>query len=67
MFSKNLRDMLLAPPAGHRAVIGLDPGFRTGCKVAVVDGTGKFLENATIYPTAAARTESRRRRRSSSG
>ncbi len=51
VFAKNLRDLLLAPPAGQRAVLGVDPGFRTGCKIAVVDGTGKFLEAATIYPT----------------
>src|SRR5690606_21920377 len=42
---------LLAPPAGQRVVLGVDPGFRTGCKLAVVDATGKFLEHATIYPT----------------
>ncbi|MCA9173947.1 MAG: RNA-binding transcriptional accessory protein [Planctomycetales bacterium] len=51
VFAKNLRELLLAAPAGPLVTIGLDPGFRTGCKVAVVDGTGKFLENATIYPT----------------
>ena len=51
VFAKNLHDLLLAPPAGQRVVLGIDPGFRTGCKVAVVDATGKFLENATIYPT----------------
>ena len=52
VFSQNLRELLLAAPAGQRVVMGIDPGFRTGCKVAVVDATGKFLENATIYPTA---------------
>jgi len=51
VFAKNLRELLLAPPAGPHATIGIDPGFRTGCKVAVVDGTGKFLAGATIYPT----------------
>lgn len=51
VFAKNLRELLLAPPAGPRVTLGLDPGFRTGCKVAVVDGTGKFLTNTTIYPT----------------
>ncbi len=51
VFGKNLRELLLAAPAGPRVTIGIDPGFRTGCKVAVVDGTGKFLENTTIYPT----------------
>ena len=51
VFGKNLRELLLSPPAGPRVTIGIDPGFRTGCKVAVVDGTGKFLTNTTIYPT----------------
>ena len=51
VFSQNLRELLLAAPAGTRSVLGIDPGFRTGCKVVVVDGTGKFLENATIFPT----------------
>ena len=51
VFGKNLRELLLAPPAGPKVTIGIDPGFRTGCKVAVVDGTGKFLFNTTIYPT----------------
>ena len=52
VFSQNLRELLLGAPAGQRVVLGIDPGFRTGCKVAVVDATGKFLENSTIYPTA---------------
>ena len=52
VFARNLHDLLLAAPAGHRAVIGLDPGLRTGVKVAVVDETGKMLETATIYPHA---------------
>lgn len=51
VFAKNLRELLLAPPAGPHVTIGIDPGFRTGCKVAVVDGTGKFLASSTIYPT----------------
>ncbi len=51
VFGKNLRELLMSPPAGPRVTIGIDPGFRTGCKVAVVDATGKFLTNATIYPT----------------
>ncbi|QDV64012.1 Tex family protein [Crateriforma conspicua] len=51
VFGKNLNELLMAPPAGPRVTIGIDPGFRTGCKVAVVDGTGKFFENTTIYPT----------------
>jgi uncharacterized protein len=52
VFAKNLHDLLLAAPAGRRTTIGLDPGIRTGVKVAVVDGTGKLLETATIYPHA---------------
>ena len=52
VFSQNLRALLLAAPAGPQVVMGIDPGFRTGCKVAVVDATGKFLEHTTIYPTA---------------
>ncbi|WP_145058083.1 Tex family protein [Adhaeretor mobilis] len=51
VFGKNLRELLLAAPAGPRVTLGIDPGFRTGCKVAVVDGTGKFLANTAIYPT----------------
>src|SRR5438552_190777 len=51
VFEENLRTLLLAPPAGQIGVIGIDPGQRTGCKVAVVDETGKFLENQTIYMT----------------
>ena len=50
VFSKNLKDLLLAAPAGARVTMGLDPGFRTGVKVAVVDATGKLVETATIYP-----------------
>jgi uncharacterized protein len=50
IFGRNLHELLLAAPAGHKAVLGLDPGIRTGCKVAVVDATGKLLETATIYP-----------------
>jgi uncharacterized protein len=51
VFGKNLTDLLMAPPAGPRVTIGIDPGFRTGCKVAVVDRTGQYLANTTIYPT----------------
>ncbi|MHB8862828.1 MAG: Tex-like N-terminal domain-containing protein, partial [Pirellulaceae bacterium] len=51
VFIRNLRDLLLAPAAGPRITMGIDPGFRTGCKVVVVDGTGKFLEGRTIFPT----------------
>jgi uncharacterized protein len=50
VFGRNLHELLLAAPAGPKAVLGLDPGIRTGCKVAVVDATGKMLETATIYP-----------------
>jgi uncharacterized protein len=54
VFAANLRDVLLAAPAGNRAVLGLDPGLRTGVKVAVVDRTGKVVDTATIYPHAPA-------------
>ena len=50
VFADNLRDLLLAAPAGPRVVLGLDPGIRTGVKVAVVDGTGKLLDTATVFP-----------------
>ena len=50
VFARNLHDLLLAAPAGQRATIGLDPGIRTGVKVAVVDSTGKLVETTTIYP-----------------
>lgn len=50
VFKKNLRDVLLAAPAGQRATIGLDPGFRNGVKCAVVDGTGKVLDTLIVYP-----------------
>ena len=50
VFADNLRDLLLAAPAGPRVVLGLDPGIRTGVKVAVVDATGKLVETTTVYP-----------------
>lgn len=50
VFKSNLKDLLLAAPAGPRATMGLDPGIRTGVKVAVVDATGKLLDTTTIYP-----------------
>lgn len=50
VFGANLKDLLLAAPAGAKTVMGLDPGIRTGCKVAVVDATGKLLATTTIYP-----------------
>jgi len=52
VFARNLKDLLLAAPAGPRVTLGLDPGLRTGVKVAVVDKTGKLLETATVYPHA---------------
>ena len=52
VFARNMHDLLLAAPAGPRATLGLDPGLRTGCKVAVVDATGKLLDTATVYPHA---------------
>jgi protein Tex len=50
VFRENLENLLLSPPAGMLTVLAIDPGIRTGCKVAVVDDTGKYLENAVIYP-----------------
>ncbi|HYI91969.1 MAG TPA: Tex family protein [Bryobacteraceae bacterium] len=50
VFRENLENLLLAPPAGALNVIALDPGLRTGCKIAVIDDTGKFLEHSVIYP-----------------
>jgi uncharacterized protein len=50
VFAKNLKDLLLAAPAGNRTTLGLDPGFRTGVKVAVVDATGKVVDSCAIYP-----------------
>ncbi|WP_192356111.1 Tex family protein, partial [Mesorhizobium mediterraneum] len=50
VFARNLKDLLLAAPAGSRATMGLDPGIRTGVKVAMVDGTGKLLATTTVYP-----------------
>lgn len=52
VFAKNLEDLLMAAPAGGRAILGLDPGLRTGVKVAVTDTTGELLEHDTIYPHA---------------
>lgn len=51
VFSVNLRQLLLQPPVKGRVALGLDPGYRTGCKVAVVDATGRALDTAVIYPT----------------
>ncbi len=62
VFADNLRNLLLAPPAGSKRVLGIDPGLRTGCKLASVDGTGRFLEHVTIYPhTGEGKAEAARR------
>lgn len=58
-FESNLRELLLSAPAGMKPTLAIDPGFRTGCKVSVLDQTGKFLEYQTIYPTQA--SEDKRR------
>lgn len=50
VFSKNLRNLLLSPPAGARVIMGIDPGYRTGCKVAIIDKKGDFKEYSPIYP-----------------
>jgi len=50
VFSRNMKDLLMAAPAGPKVVMGIDPGIRTGCKIAVIDATGKLLDTATIYP-----------------
>ncbi len=52
VFAANLKDLLLAAPAGQQVTLAIDPGLRTGCKVAVVDATGQFVDQATIYPHA---------------
>ncbi|MFY8273807.1 Tex family protein [Pseudoalteromonas sp. SSDWG2] len=52
VFAKNLKDLLMAAPAGAKVTLGLDPGLRTGCKIAVVDATGKLLATNTIFPHA---------------
>ncbi|MDR1522897.1 MAG: RNA-binding transcriptional accessory protein [Endomicrobium sp.] len=50
VFATNAKNLLLAPPAGHKVIMGMDPGFRTGCKVAVIDENGKFKEYHAIFP-----------------
>ena len=50
VFARNLKDLLLAAPAGGKVTMGVDPGIRTGCKIAVIDATGKVVDHATIYP-----------------
>ena len=52
VFAANLKDLLLAAPAGQKVTLAIDPGLRTGCKIAVVDATGQFIDHATIYPHA---------------
>jgi uncharacterized protein len=52
LFATNLKDLLMSAPAGRKVVLGLDPGFKSGCKVAVIDQTGKYLCSETIYPHA---------------
>lgn len=52
VFSKNLRDLLLAAPAGNKIIMGIDPGFRTGCKIAVIDANGNFTQYKSIFPHA---------------
>lgn len=58
IFADNLRSLLLAAPLGGKSVIGIDPGFRSGCKCVAVDSTGKYLDAVTIYPTNGARLRS---------
>src|SRR4029079_16914533 len=53
VFAENLRNLLLAPPVRGEGILGIDPGLRTGCKVAAIDRTGKFLESAVIFPDVA--------------
>ena len=50
VFANNLRQLLLAPPLGQRRIMGIDPGFRTGCKVVCLDAQGNLLHNETIFP-----------------
>ena len=52
VFATNLGELLLAPPAANKVILGIDPGFRSGCKVAVIDATGKLVAHTTVYPTA---------------
>ncbi|MFQ5602340.1 MAG: Tex family protein [bacterium] len=52
VFAENVKNLLLSPPIRDKIIMGIDPGFRTGCKVAIIDATGKYLEGLTIYPHA---------------
>ena len=51
VFRENLKNLLMQPPVHNRVVLGLDPAYRTGCKICVVDGTGKVLATTVVYPT----------------
>jgi uncharacterized protein len=62
VFSENLRQLLLAPPLGQKRVMGIDPGFRTGCKVVCIDAQGNLQHNETIYPHAPHNKEAQARR-----
>jgi uncharacterized protein len=59
VFASNLRNLLLAAPLGDKPVIGIDPGLRTGCKCAAVNGTGKYLDTVTVYPSRGAEGEAK--------
>jgi len=59
VFADNLRQLLLAPPLGQKRVLAIDPGFRTGCKVACLDAQGKLLHHDVVYPTAASAAQAR--------
>ena len=61
VFAENLRNLLLAPPARGEAILGIDPGLRTGCKAAVIDRDGRFLESAVFYPERPEAVETLRR------
>jgi uncharacterized protein len=61
IFAQNLRNLLLSAPLGEKAVLGVDPGLRTGCKCAAIDATGKFLSTTTIYPSQGDRKETEAR------
>ncbi|MEL1196192.1 RNA-binding transcriptional accessory protein, partial [Staphylococcus epidermidis] len=59
VFGDNLKHLLLQPPLKGKVVLGFDPAYRTGCKLAVVDGTGKFLDKLVIYPHKPASADKR--------
>ena len=62
VFGKNLTQLLMQPPIAGQVVLGWDPAFRTGCKLAVVDATGKVLDTVVVYPTEPQRRLNRQRR-----